>query len=83
MRLAKLLETTINLVVYNPNMTLASQVDVDSYAAIDEADQILLDHAEDLSNKAVVAVSATSLSGDKLFEERKHLERLKFTCLDS
>ena len=82
MRLAKLLETTINLVVYNPNMTLASQVDMDSYVAIDEADQILLDHAEDLSNKAVVAMSATSFSGDKV-NERKHLERLRFTCLDS
>ena len=41
----------------------------------------MLDHAEDLPNKAVVAVSATTFS-DKLFE-REHLERLKFTCLDS
>ena len=67
--------------VFNPKVLLASQVGK-GFVIIDEADQVLLDNAQQLPNAHVLALSATSFTEDKVFE-KEYLERHKFLCINS
>ena len=60
-QLQSLLRLNVNMVVYDPNTSLSSQIK-DGYLVIDEADQILLDHVADVPERQVLALSATSFT---------------------
>ena len=77
-----LLGLNLDLIVYNSELLLESQVREGDYVVIDEADQILLDHQETLPNATVLALSATPFAEQKVFE-KEFLEHSKFKCIDS
>ena len=73
----------LQLVVYDAKLKLAEQVRGDDFVVLDEADQILLDHAETLPNSHVLALSATPYSQSKVIE-KEYLERQgRFKLIDS
>ena len=68
--------------MYDPKWSLDGLVKPGYYAVIDEADVVLLDHAETLTNPRILALSATPFS--KHVAEREHItEVLGFTVIDS
>lgn len=81
-KIAAVLGLTLKLMVYDPNFSLDGIVLPGHYAIVDEADAILLDHAETLTNPRVLALSATPFSNH--VAEREHIENvLGFTVIDS
>ena len=79
---AAVLGVELDLQVYGPKSRLDGLVKEGYYAVIDEADLVLLDHAEHLTNPRMLALSATPYS--KAAVEREYLEqRLGFTVIDS
>ena len=68
--------------MYDPKWSLDGLVKPGYYAVIDEADVVLLDHAETLTNPRILALSATPFS--KHVAEREHITAvLGFTVIDS
>ena len=80
--IASVLDLELDLKVYNPRWSLDGLVKPGYYAVIDEADVVLLDHAETLTNPRILALSATPFS--KHVAEREHITAvLGFTVIDS
>ena len=68
--------------MYEPRMSLDGLVLPGHYAVIDEADAVLLDHAETLTNPHILALSATPFS--KALVEQEWIEKvLGFNVIDS
>ena len=80
--LSNLLDINIEQVVFDKRAILEGQLRRDSFILIDEADQILLDHAETLPHENVLALSATTFT-KKMIYEQEFLAKSKFRCIDS
>ena len=81
-QLAELLDVHISLVVFDPEKAVTDQIDSDFFLLIDEADQVLLDHATRFYNAEIVGLTATQFI-DELEFERDWLENHKYHCIDS
>ena len=80
--IAAVLSLDLKLEVYGPKSMLDAIVRPGYYAVIDEADVVLLDNAETLTNPRMLALSATPYSSAA--EEQEYLEDvLGFTVIDS
>ena len=81
-KIAAVLGLTLNLRVYDPRLSLDGLVLPGHYAVVDEADVVLLDHAQTLTNPRMLALSATPFSGN--VAEREYIvDVLSFKVIDS
>ena len=77
-----MLGLTLNLMVYDGRLSLDGLVMPGHYAVVDEADVVLLDHAQALTNPRMLALSATPFAD--LVAEREHIvDVLGFKVIDS
>ena len=71
------------MIVFDKTRTLQSQLPNDKCVVlIDEADMIILDHAQPIANRYVFGFSATLLTGQDKVEEG-FVKALNFDCMDS
>ena len=80
--IADVLGLTLDLKVYDPKWSLDGLVKPGYYAVIDEADVVLLDHAQTLTNPRMLALSATPFS-DHVAEREHVVDVLGFKVIDS
>ena len=81
-KIAAVLGLTLNLRVYDPRLSLDGLVLPGHYAVVDEADVVLLDHAQTLTNPRMLALSATPFS-DHVAEREHIVDVLGFKVIDS
>ena len=81
-KIAAVLGLTLNLRVYDPRLSLDGLVLPGHYAVVDEADEVLLDHAQTLTNPRMLALSATPFS-DHVAEREHVVDVLGFKVIDS
>ena len=60
---------SVNIVDFETSKDLKKQVDPKSEVLIDEADQVLLDHAKCFDNRHIVGLTATNYTERLLFEK--------------